>query len=182
MGNLVIPAGGGVWEDIGDATAAVSASIAFTWAGKTYRQVDLIIGGARPATDTAKATVRTSTDGGGSFDAGVGDYRWALLRSELDDAPTLAEDGDEADAQIFVSGSVGNLVDEYYSGVISIIQPAELIRTAIIHRGLYEDAFAVPEYVFGGGVRLSAANVDGIQFIFDTGGVTDGEFSCRGLI
>lgn len=177
MSRLIAP--GGRSELIGAKTASAVAAVDFFWAG-IYRKVTLIVNAARPADDAVRAYLRTSTDGA-AFDAGVSDYAWVYETTEMDTTPTQSHVGDNADAQIDVAGFVGNLATEYYSGVIEILFPAQATETHMLHRGLHLTDAGVREHVAGAGYRLSAADVNGVRFLFSGGNITSGEFACYGL-
>lgn len=176
----------GLWELIATATASSSSSVDFTWAGKTYKKVIIPISAALPASDAVEAWLRTSTDGGSGYDAGASDYEWALQTLEVDATATAATLGDDADAQINMTstsaGRVGNAANEGWSGIVEITFPAETEYTTLNFRGMYTVAAGVGRTVVGSGRRLSAADVDGVRFLFESGNIASGEFAAYGLL
>src|SRR3990167_8133940 len=66
--------GAGNWIKISSATASASATINFTGLTNTYSTYVVTISNLAPATDATTLWMRTSTDGGASYDAGASDY------------------------------------------------------------------------------------------------------------
>lgn len=168
-----------VWREISARTTASSdATISFTWAGISYKTVVIQLNNVLPATDDVDLYIRTSTDGGVGYDSGASDYRWAIATGARTDV---------ADAQIICNAAstsaVGNVAGEGISGMINVHDPANTSRTTISGVVGYTipAATSVISLDFMG-QRLSAADVDGIQFSFSSGNIASGEFIVWGII
>jgi len=67
-------ASGGAWTYISSATASASASIAFTGLSSTYVQYMVVFEDVVMSADSSYLGLRTSTNGGTSYDSGASDY------------------------------------------------------------------------------------------------------------
>lgn len=184
MSGLILP-GGGVWELIGKATANADASVGFSWAGQAYRKVLLLIGGALPVIDDVEAFIRTSTDGGSTYDSGASDYGWTVFYMGGGITPNDTDDPSGSEIKITATAAtdaVGDTAGQELSGAVEIIFPDELVNTVVLSQVRYDPPTGNHMMAVGTASRKSAANVDGIQFLFESGNIASGEFACYGLI
>lgn len=175
---------GGNLVKIGTATASSSASIEFTDLSSTYFLYILRYNDLLPATDATTLYFRTSTDNGSTFDSGASDYAWnALLISETG-APTGYDD--IADGLIEIMGpaassdEMGSGANETGSGVIYIYNPSAVKYTFINFLGNYINEASQGIKFNGGGYRQSAADVDAVQLLMDSGNIASGTFVLYG--
>jgi len=162
------------------ATASASTSIDFTSdIDSTFDEYELHIINAVPATDAVKLFMRTSTDGGSSFDSGASDYI-SLYDNIFSDGTTLTRSF--AGATTFeISNNVGNAAGESVNSVIKLYNPAATTHTWIEFDTVYTDPDPRAAIADGGGYRDSAADVDAIRFLFSSGNITSGEFKLYGV-
>lgn len=177
-------AASGDWVKISSATASSSSSITFTGLSNTYAAYKVVIDRFAPATDGVSLWLRTSTNNGSSYDSGASDYRWTHFAGSFG---TMATAGSTADAKIILAGAggndnIGNATNEHTSGEILIINPSAA-------------AFCTVNYDFqmvnsagngrcakaGGGVRVTAADVDAIQLLMSSGNIASGTATLYGL-
>ena len=136
-----------------------------------------------PATDDVHLWCRTSTDGGSSYDAGASDYTWGGQNQRHE------EDLDLSDSRFSITGddtsiysTVGSTgVESGISGVVTLFAPH---ATAYTHMKAEVIAVsAAPYFGFGimGGIRLSAADVDGFRILFESGNIESGTITAYGL-
>lgn len=173
------------WEAIATATASSDASIDFNWSGKTYKKVMLVINGATPATNDVEAWLRTSTDGGSTYDSGASDYLWAVSKVDMTATATQATDGDQSDDSITMTGTAANegvSSGGGWYGNIDIIYPTETSLTIATFEARVLEAGAISVAIRGVGYRTAGAVVDGVQFLFQSGNVASGEFTLYGLL
>ncbi|MGI9297619.1 MAG: hypothetical protein ACR2QC_06955 [Gammaproteobacteria bacterium] len=177
--GVVSITGASTWQEISARTTASSdATVAFTWAGITYKMVVIQMNNVLPATDDVDLYIRTSTNGGSSYDSGAADYKWgvdAATRSDVSDAQIIAN--------VASPNAVGNAAGEGLSGIIIVHDPANTARTTIttnLGYTLPSAAAALRTNAFG--QRLSAADVDGVQFSFSSGNIASGEFIVWGVL
>ena len=175
----------GAMVKISTATASTSASIDFTDLTSTYFMYIIRFNDLAPATDATTLFLRTSTDNGVSFDSGASDYAWSMNIVKQ----TGSEDGsrDQSDTGITIMGDaassdeMGNGTNETGSGTIYIYNPSAVKYTFINSEGFYFNEEAENICAYAGGYRKSAADVDAVQLIMDSGSITSGSFVLYGV-
>jgi len=166
---------------ISTATASASATIDFTGIDNTYKRYIYYYTGAIPATDSSYLYLRTSTDGGTSFDSGATDYRYACDGNASDGVPSTSS-GQAAQIALTPEPIGSSATGEGCSGMIIIHNPSiSSGATFISGNGCYADPTANAGFSVVGGMRDTAADVDAIRFLFDTGNIASGEFALYGL-
>ncbi len=177
-------AGGGAWTLISTATASTSATIEFNNLSSSHFMYVVIAENVIPATDNVVLQFRTSTDNGGSFDAGASDYNWLLFTAEMDGSTGEVAEQDSADTLIRLTSLAddwGNSTNEQGSFRLYLINPSSTNFTKITWNINYGKTDGNPVRVVGDGVRLSAADVDAIQFLFATDEILTGTFKLYGV-
>ncbi len=145
-----------------------------------YDAYQFILANVIPAS-TADLWVRTSTDGGSTFDSGASDYAWVQTLTEMDTTPTAASTGDDADAQFVVAtGLLTAAGEDGLSGTLTVYGPHLLKRTIMSFDGAGFIGTA-PEMVSSRGIRRSAADVDAVRFLFSTGAIESGTITLYGM-
>jgi len=96
---------GGALTKISTATASTSASIDFTGLTSSYFLYIIRYSNLQPATDATTLILRTSTDGGSSYDSGASDYSWSLFQAN--ESGSESGSADTADSSITVLGVAG---------------------------------------------------------------------------
>ena len=178
-------AGGGDldWELISTATASNDASINFTGLSSTYAAYKIIIARVTPATDNVFFRMRTSTDNGSSYDAGASDYAHVKFGGQMSTSATSFIKGDDADVGIELLANAGSDTNE--DGALEVILYGHSIatHTAVTWVSSFKlHSAGGPGFALNGsGYRLSAADVDAIQFLYSSGNVESGEFYLYGL-
>lgn len=173
-----------IHEQIGTATASTDATIDIVWPGKIYTQVILIVNEALPLAGDREPWLRTSSDGGSTFDTGAGDYGWSLNSVNSDNEINVSV-GDGSDGSIVMSetvasNAVGDGANEGWSGYIQILFPTETTYTRILFHATY-GAPSGTRNVIGYGARLSTADVNGIRFLFQSDDIVSGSFAAYGV-
>lgn len=162
---------------IGTATASSDAAITFTWAGITYSYVEIMLSNALPATDDVDLYIRTSTDGGSSYDSGASDYSYSVgftsSRSSTGDTKIVCN--------LASPNAIGNVAGEGWGGKITIIDPSATDRTQIVFLAGHKNPSGTSFRMNGIGQRESAADVDGVQFSMSSGNIASGEFIAWGI-
>lgn len=133
-----------------------------------------------PATDGVDLYLRTSTDAGATYDAGASDYDWAQWRWAAN-AGTAAV-GDTADSEITIAEAQGNATQEMLSGTLFLADPSSANYGTAQWHATYASVSNLLLSVTGSGRRLSAADVDGIRFLYSSGNIASGEFRLYGLL
>lgn len=140
----------------------------YTFTGLTgYSFYKVYLEAIVPATDGAELRLRTSTDGGTTYDNGASDYSYAfyILRA----GSTTSSDDSTASTVIKLSGGIGNASGEMAFGDFSIEGAAGTTPTRVKSNISYlNDSGALRSYG-GEGWRLSSADVDAIRIYMSTG-------------
>lgn len=170
------------YEFIATATASSSAAIAFTGLSSTYIAYKVIMTNVVSANDAVELYLRTSTNGGSSYDAGASDYAWGFVFNTLNTATVATTVGaDEADDSITIFNSFGTGANESGAIEVTIFNPSAAAFCRVNWSGLVTASDAGHYNVTGAGARLAAADVDAIQFIMSAGNIASGEFRLYGL-
>ncbi len=128
--------------------------------------------------------MRTSTNNGGDWDAGSTDYAWAKHRVRGHSTTAHTVDGDNADTKIKVlSPLVGAVGDETSATEITLFNPSGTEYTKFKWENSYADRDTGRMNIdSGAGMRLSAADVTGVRFYFNTGNINTGTLKVYGLL
>jgi hypothetical protein len=175
---------GGAWTLLDTVTAANDATVEFTDLSSTHFMFQVVISALVPATDGVTFNMRTSTNNGVSFDSGASDYAYVAEEIELDGTENTVATGDDANSTISLAGldrQLGSATNESGDFVITIVNPSSTSFTKVMCEGCFEDSAGLHNYVASRGVRLSAADVDAIQFLMSSGNVESGIFKLYGL-
>lgn len=177
--------GGGDYTLISTATASSSASISFTDLSSTYHKYVIDISNLQPVTDDVLMQIRTSTNNGSSYDSGASDYGWVVLVNEFISTSALTDTGDDADTRIgtfLPSGNLmGNAANEISSYTIELMNPSAATYFQLYFHGVVTNMDGLRYNVSGAGSRLTAADVDAIQFTMSTGNISTGTFKLYGI-
>lgn len=176
-----VPGGGGALVFISSLTASSDATLSFaTGIDSTYDRYIFIFDGLVPSVDNKQLYMRTSTNGGSSYDSGASDYASGIQYLSGGTQSVSANDSDS-----FCRASapnVGFAAGESVSGTIDLENaPNASLYTKITTIGTYVNTSGIAKGFYGGGNRKSAADVDAVQFFFDTGNVVSGEIRMYGV-
>lgn len=165
------------------ATLSAQATVEFTAFDATlYSSYLFVLENVIPATDNVDLWLRTSTDGGANYDAGVSDYAHFTRENTMQVSDVSASAGDEADSEIqLTTANQGNAANEKLSMMIWVYKPDDADYTKFTFEGVYSGTTTVFRHVFGGGIRLSAADVNAVRFLFSSGNLTSGRILFYGL-
>lgn len=158
------------------APASVSSADFSTGIDDTYGEYIFVLTNVVPATDNVALWLRSSTDGGSTYDAGASDYAWRLLTN----ATTTT---DTTDAQIeLTTATIGSDTNENgFTGRVHLFDPAGAEYTAFRHFGIYDEANGDLYIADGGGKRLAAEDVDAVRFMFSSGDIESGTIRLYGV-
>jgi len=169
---------GGALAFISAATASSSASIAFTGLDDTYDSYVVKLLNVIPATDGTGLSMRTSTNGGSSYDSGGSDYYYystQLITTTQTGASAIA-------GRIDLAPDIGNATRELgVSGDILIVRPSEATQTQIKSTLDYYNAATAAVASKCGAFRDSTADVDAIEISMASGNIASGLFALYGV-
>jgi hypothetical protein len=180
-------AGGGAWNYISTTTASNDATVVITSGiDSTYPEYMIDVIGYLNATDQAYIYMRTSTDGGSSYDSGGSNYQWATQGYGAD--PGACDSQSSTDTAITLTSSnsaarPGNGAAEGSNLRIFLKNPS---GTTFYHMitweiGICGPTVGRPVVITGTGFRASTGNVDAVQFYASSGNVSVGTFRLYGL-
>jgi hypothetical protein len=171
----------GAWTLIATETASASSALNFTGFNSTlYRDYKLVLSNILPATSGDILWLRTSSNGGSSYDSGASDYAWGW--AGVSAGAGAVTGNDTADAQIAISRASGNSANQGFFGEINLISPVTAqYCNAIWQVNHIESASSRFTAVTGGGSRLAAADVDAVRLLFSTGNIASGVVQFYGL-
>lgn len=142
----------------------------------TYNQIIFDIVRLVPATDATEFRVRFSQDGGGTFKAGVSDYRVAIKSGS--DATAAGDAALGAQDHIRLNSNVGgftldNAAEDGWSGRLMLIDPSATTNHKHLYfEGSYLDNEPATAFVSGCGRYVTDTNaVNGVRFIMSSGNI-----------
>ena len=179
-GGVVPSAGALVFIESQDASS--SATLDFTGFDATKYDSYVFVGSnITPATGTPLFAVRTSTDGGSSYDSGASDYFYAATRLDAATANGGTETifTDNAGAEIFLFNNLSNAGDGA-SFTLNLMGPHLAKTTFLSWDGISEEGSSF-EFTRGAGGRIASADVDAIRFLMSSGNIASGTITMYGL-
>lgn len=167
---------------IGTVTAASSSTVSFTGLSSDYDYYELEIVSYKSSTNGQSITLRTSTNGGSSYDAGASDYRFCERAVGSNAAATNY--GDDAHTGITIAGFA--YVNSSYPTHVKIRfnKPSAADYFTCRWEGVCEGYNGATNRGFffeGAGTRLTSADVDAIRIIPSAGVITTGQFKMYGV-
>jgi len=157
-----------------DATFDITSGMDGTYEEYVIKGINIV-----PATTSQQLMMRTSTDGGSSFDAGGSDYSWAYVMR--DTAGTDNSNQDSADTYIELAASMLAGTGEGGMFEIRIAHPAATsLYKLITWNGVFASSTGT-RVVIGGARRLATADIDAVRFLMSSGNIESGEFKLYGV-
>jgi hypothetical protein len=167
------PGGGGSsLVFLASTTASSSATLEFSSSiDSTYNTYVFMLEDIVTATDLQQFCVRTSTDGGSTFDSGASDYKINGSSTNFN--------------KINTSSNLSTNSNQATSGLVYLFNPSGTTYTKVLFTMLIgsENGTGTSLYssIIGGGARLSAADVDAIQFFMASGNIASGTIYMYGM-
>lgn len=165
-----VPVGGGggglVFITSSDLSNVATADFTAFDATK-YDAYKFVLQSVTPAVDNANFYMRTSTDGGSSFDSGASDYK---LGSSLYD-------------YMIITASVGNNAgEEGISCTVDVFGPHLAKKTQFYFSGSYYDQNDAVSLISRQSARDSSADVNAVRFFFSSGNIESGTITMYGMV
>lgn len=161
-------------------TASASASLNFTnFVDAEFDDYFVVLDKLLPATDGSLFRMRTSTNGGSSYDSGASDYTTCYYGTT---AGGLATNANTAGTSIEMSSNVGNAANETgINGQIDFLRPSDASYFGARFNTFWINDGTVPIAFTGTGYRMAAADVDAFQLLFSAGNITSGSAKLYGI-
>tara|TARA_R110002167_G_scaffold351350_1_gene563888 strand:- start:285 stop:857 length:573 start_codon:yes stop_codon:yes gene_type:complete len=146
-----------------------------------YDSYEFVFSNVLPATDGTIFSMRTSSNGGVSYNTGTGDYSRA---TGFINYAISGQGGGASASYISVSyAGVGNASGEQgVSGVVKVFSPHLIKRTYLMSDVVYVDNGGVYYRTTGLGARLTDAVVNGIRFYYSSGNLASGTITMYGKV
>lgn len=121
----------------------------------------------------------TSSNNGSTFDEASGNYSYMRLKHESD-ASYVVSTGTNA-THIKIGASIGNDTTESGNFIVTLFSPSETDFTRLIFVETEVEGTGVAGTNTGSGTRKSAAAVNALRFLLNSGDFASGEFRLYGL-
>jgi hypothetical protein len=159
-------------------TASASSSLDFTAFNSSLYGNYLFVVSNLVFSTTANLNVRTSTNGGSTYDSGASDYMWWGVAGR---SAGISREGVNATSVISLLIYGANTTSLGVSGTTYLFGPDATNFTGLKSQFVF--AIAAGDYITSetSGARLSAADVDGIRFLPSTGTITSGTIRMYGI-
>ena len=177
-------AAGGAWTLLTTANASSSSSINFTSGiDSTYKNYVITITDYVTATVWGGIQMRTSSNGGSSYDSGSTDYMYSIHKVYAGNTNYLTYTSTGA-AQTIITTDIGNAGGAGASGMIRIYNPSgttvqKMFTIEVIKSEGSSGANITTS--LGGAVRKSTSAIDAIQLIPSSGTIASGVFKLYGI-
>jgi hypothetical protein len=174
----------GSWIYLGSQTASASATLDFPLTSYSgYTHFVFVLHHLTPATDATNLWIRTSSDGGSTYDSAASNYRWAT--HAFTTSAGNAAQGSAAATEIILNdngNTIGNLSGEGFTGEVWLVRPSAALETRLDWRGQYRRASDSLYFgISGSGMRAASADVDAVRFLASTGNLGSGTIDLYGL-
>ena len=181
-GTATVAAAGGSWTLISNNSPSAAASLSLTgFDSSAYDAYCAVISNLRPATNSQNLWARTSTDGGSSYE--TSGYQYHIEGKQSGDYDR--SNSSTSDSHILLSPTaedIGNATTAGVSGVLWLYGPHVAARfTTMTWSGVQVGDSSEMTLLWGSGMRETAADVDGLQLLFSSGNIADGDVQWYGI-
>ena len=163
------------------ATASASASLDFTaFDSSLYSSYQFVFEHLRSATANQNLYIRTSANGGSTFDSGASDYAYTTAVAY---STTRASTGSLGAAYVTLMHNTGtnNNANDFCSGVVTFFGPADSKYSNFCWDANYSYIGSYMIRSWGMGTRNAAAAVNGVQFLFNASNIASGTIRMYGI-
>lgn len=162
-------------------TASSSSSLDFVaFDNATYSSYMFIIENIGLATDNTFLHMRTSTDGGSTYDSGASNYVYAGDGAYHTNTQTQRTSGGDTAINLTLN-QTGNAANESWCGTVTVYRPAATEYTHIFAQQMNAATDGTLRHGNVSGWRASAADVDAVQFFAASGNLADGRIKMYGM-
>lgn len=163
-------------------TASNSAQVDLTSGiNSSYQFYMIVINNLVAGTNDTQLQVRTSSNGGASFDGTAGHYSWGYIGSRAHGAS--AEDKLVSDNAIKCVPKIGNSSGKSMNAVMKLFSPADSSKETLLGYECFSvDTDGTGHYFINGmGVRMALASVNALRFFMSSGNILSGTFKLYGI-
>lgn len=169
-GSAVVSGSG--WDFISSATASSSANLNFSSGiDSTYSAYAFIINNIMPSSEDS-FSLRTSTNGGSTYDSGASHYAWnsATFFDDNDNRIKISESG----------GAVSSTTGRGVNGILILYNPSSTYSTVTFHNS-YIGSTGIFWRTDGTGRRKSSNDVNAVRFFMQSGNIASGTIYMYGM-
>ena len=182
---FVLANGSAAVEEVLATTVISSAvtSVDFTFDESLYYSVRFELYDVRPQTNGQNIVLRTSANEGSSYDSGASDYDYSVSGSDAQTATHRANNDVGASFMALSSQTVIDAADGGMSGEIKVYNVSDTSETRV--SGLLSFRKNGGDYMSSSivaGARISAAVVNGVQFLTSSGNLAHGTIRMIGVL
>ena len=146
-----------------------------------YDSYEFTLANVIPANDNVRFEMRTSSDGGVSYNSGSTDYKYSMIY-QTDTASASGTYARGTFIRLAITG-VGSAASEYgASGTVNVLSPHLAKYTKIVSSLTFATTSGTQDFSVGGGSRESTAAVDGVRFFFQSGNIESGTITMYGRV
>jgi hypothetical protein len=179
---------GGPGRDLLDLkTANNNATIDFVltkWL-QLYDRFEIELEDVQASTNNVQFWLRTSSNGGSSYDTGASDYKWVLNRIQFLGNVT---DGGASDNQIVLlvnsdTQGLSNVLGETASGKVTLHNPRLSAPCKVVWQITHipDNTSSHLDMTSGSGLRTATADVDAVRLLLSSGNIAFGTFRLYGI-
>jgi hypothetical protein len=162
---------------ISSTTISSSATWQATLDNSSYSGYFIRMQGVTPASSSAVLWMRTSTDGGSSFDSGASDY----YNRTGSFGAALNLDASGAKVELSAGITVQTAPSRGLSGTVEILNAGNTSETSLITSGFFRTFSTLARSTVSGmSTRESQADVDAVQILFSGGDIAEGTIDLWG--
>ena len=178
----------GVWRTgskvlLAAKTASSSASLDFTeFNNSVYKAYEFELEDVKPANDGVDITVRLSTNGGSSNDAGASDYGWSCIGLAGAGTPSGGGTNTASSIPMTFTNAMGNAATERgATGKVTLYNAPNAKHSRIINHITTDSTTSLHLIFIGGGRRTADQDTDALRFIMSAGNIASGTIRMYGL-
>lgn len=164
---------------IDSASASGSPSIEFNNLGSGYAGYVALWANVVPSVDGSAFNLRTSTNGGVSYDSGSADY--AFGNFVVTEAGATGAGGSAGASAIQLTPNIGNAANEQSAGHVIIYNPKQAAFVKVVSDSADTNSAGTFSRRLMAGQRRTSQDVDAIQFSMTSGTILAGNFWLFGL-
>jgi hypothetical protein len=172
-GTSLLPSLGVALLSSGSVSNAATMPVLLTGMS-AYRMLKILLSGVLPATDGVNLLMRSSTNGGSSYDSAAGNYDWTLFEQFA--SVGTNQGNSTGDTQISLTeDGIGNASSEGLTGWVEVIgHTSAALFTKFRHNvsWMNDNATTATVGADGAGTRRTAADVDAVTFFMSSGNIT----------
>lgn len=169
----------GPWLELDRQSASASANLDFTFDPTLYDQLEVVITDLAPS-ETTFLAMRTSTDGGSTFDEGASDYSSLIKQIGMEGTEFTVVTGNDGATLLRLTPATGSGTNQFWALTVTIADPNSSQLKMVYQQGAGRADDGNEYTSWGGGSRLDTAAINGIQFLLSAGTMTTGTFILYG--